>query len=180
MKILTELFLIFFKIGIMTFGGGIAMLPILEREIIDKKKWATKEELLDYYAVGQCTPGIIAVNTATFIGHKLKGISGGIAATLGVITPSVTIILIIASFLKNLTDIPFIQSAFNGIRVAVCALIISSVTGLIKKGIKDYTGIIIALVTFMVIVLSSVSPIWIVIAAIITGITAKSIKEVKK
>lgn len=180
MKILTELFLIFFKIGIMTFGGGIAMLPILEREIIDKKKWATKEELLDYYAVGQCTPGIIAVNTATFIGHKLKGISGGIAATLGVITPSVTIILIIASFLKNLTDIPFIQSAFNGIRVAVCALIISSVTGLIKKGIKDYTGIIIALVTFMVIVLFSVSPIWIVIAAIITGITAKSIKEVKK
>ena len=180
MKILTELFLIFFKIGIMTFGGGIAMLPILEREIIDKKKWATKEELLDYYAVGQCTPGIIAVNTATFIGHKLKGISGGIAATLGVITPSVIIILIIASFLKNLTDIPFIQSAFNGIRVAVCALIISSVTGLIKKGIKDYTGIIIALVTFMVIVLFSVSPIWIVIAAIITGITAKSIKEVKK
>ena len=148
--------------------------------IIDKKKWATKEELLDYYAVGQCTPGIIAVNTATFIGHKLKGISGGISATLGVITPSVIIILIIASFLKNLTDIPFIQSAFNGIRVAVCALIISSVTGLIKKGIKDYTGIIIALVTFMVIVLFSVSPIWIVIAAIITGITAKSIKEVKK
>ena len=180
MKILTELFLIFFKIGIMTFGGGIAMLPILEREIIDKKKWATKEELLDYYAVGQCTPGIIAVNTATFIGHKLKGISGGIAATLGVITPSVIIILIIASFLKNLTDIPFIQSTFNGIRVAVCALIISSVTGLIKKGIKDYTGIIIALVAFMVIVLFSVSPIWIVIAAIITGITAKSIKEVKK
>ncbi len=180
MKILLELFLTFFKVGIMTFGGGVAMLPILEREIVDKKNWATREELLDYYAVGQCTPGIIAVNTATFIGHKKNGISGGILATLGVITPSVIIILIIASFLKSLTDIPFIQSAFNGIRVAVCALIISSVAGLIKKGIKDYIGIIIALITFMVIVFFSISPIWIVVAAIITGITVKSVKEAKK
>ncbi len=180
MKILIELFVSFFKVGIMTFGGGISMLPILEKEIVDKKKWATREELLDYYAVGQCTPGIIAVNTATFIGHKKKGTAGGIFSTLGVITPSVIIILIIASFLKNLTDIPFVQSAFNGIRVAVCALVISSVAGLIKKGIKDYIGVIIAIITFMVIAFLSLSPVWIVLMAIITGITVKSIKEAKK
>lgn len=180
MKKLIELFISFFKVGIMTFGGGISMLPILEGEIVDKKNWATKEELLDYYAVGQCTPGIIAVNTATFIGHKQKGIWGGIFATLGVITPSVIIILIIASFLKNFTDIPFVQSAFNGIRVAVCALVISSVIGLIKKGIKDYIGIIIALITFIIVAFFPVSPVWIVLGAILTGIIAKSLKEGKK
>ena len=164
----------------MTFGGGIAMLPILEKEIVDNKKWATREELLDYYAVGQCTPGIIAVNTATFIGHKTKGIIGGIIATLGVITPSVIIILLIASFLKNFSEIAFVQSAFNGIRVAVCALIISSVIGLFKKGIKDYLGIIIALLTFGIVAFFSLSPVIIVVFAIIIGISYNLARERKK
>ena len=106
MKLFLELFISFFKVGIITFGGGLSMLPNLEREIVDNKKWATREELLDYYAVGQCTPGIIAVNTATFIGHKTKGILGGIFATLGMISPSVIIILILALFLNNFSIFP--------------------------------------------------------------------------
>ena len=179
MKLLLTLFTSFFKVGIMTFGGGIAMLPILEKEIVDKKKWATKEELLDYYAVGQCTPGIIAVNTATFIGHKTKGIWGGIVATLGVITPSVIIILVLASVLKNIIGIPYVQSAFNGIRVAVCALVVTSVIGLIKKGIKDYIGMVIGVLTFCLIAFLNLSPVYIIICAIAIGVTLSLIKEGK-
>ena len=179
MKMLFTLFASFFKVGIMTFGGGIAMFPILEREIVDNKKWATKEELIDYYAVGQCTPGIIAVNAATFIGHKVKGVMGGIFATIGVVFPSVIIILILASFLKSLTSISYVQSAFCAIRVAVCALVISSVLGLIKKGIKDSLGIIIAIMSFLLIVFLDISPVFIVLAAIITGIISNLKKEGK-
>ena len=180
MKLVFELFICFFKIGIMTFGGGMAMLPILEKEVVDKKRWATREELLDYYAVSQCTPGIIAVNVATFIGHKLKGIKGGVVATLGVVCPSVIIILIIAAFLKTFSSLIIVQKAFNGIRVAVCALVISSVVGLCKKGIKDFLGVIIALSTFGIIVALNLSPIYIVICAVIIGISYNLIKEKRK
>ena len=127
MKELFDLFWTFCKIGALTFGGGYAMLPLIQREIVENKKWSTEKEILDYYAVGQCTPGVIAVNTATFIGFKLKGIVGGIVATLGVIFPSLIIILIIASFLQSFADLSIVQSAFAGIRVAVVALIITTV-----------------------------------------------------
>lgn len=180
MKLIFQLFISFFKIGIMTFGGGMAMLPILEREVVDKRNWATREELLDYYAVSQCTPGIIAVNVATFIGHKLKGIKGGIIATVGVVCPSVIIILIIATFLKTFSSIVAVKKAFNGIRVAVCALVISTVIGLCKKGIKDFLGIIIAVLTFGIIVAFNLSPIYVVVCAVIIGISYNLIKEGKK
>lgn len=111
-----KLFLTFAKIGAISFGGGYAMLPFLQREIVEKQKWATNEEMADYYAIGQCTPGIIAVNTATFIGQKYKGILGGIIATLGVVFPSIVIISIIAAFFKNFSDITVIKNAFIGIR----------------------------------------------------------------
>ena len=122
------------------------MLPLIQREIVENKKWSTEKEILDYYAVGQCTPGVIAVNTATFIGYKLRGIIGGIVATLGVIFPSIVIILIIATFLQNFADLAIVQSAFAGIRVAVVALIITTVVKLIKSSIKDYLGVIIAII----------------------------------
>ena len=125
MKELFDLFWTFAKIGSITFGGGYAMLPIIQREIVEKKKWATEEEVMDYYAVGQCTPGVIAVNTATFIGYKLRGIFGGIFATLGVVFPSLVIIMVIAAFLKNFAEFEIVKHAFGGIRVAVVALIIS-------------------------------------------------------
>ena len=135
MNIYLDLFLTFAKIGVCTFGGGYAMLPILQREVVEKG-WATEEELTDYYAIGQCTPGIIAVNTATFIGHKYKGIWGGILATLGVVFPSLIIITIIAAFLKNFAEYPVVAHALAGINAAVVALIAASVFKLGKSTLK--------------------------------------------
>ena len=134
---LAQLFLTFAKVGVMTFGGGYAMLPILQRELVEKKNWATEDELADYYAVGQCTPGIIAVNTATFVGSSQAGIPGGIAATLGIVFPSLVIIIVIAAFLKNLMHLEVMGHAFNGVRAAVTALILVSVIKLYKGAVKD-------------------------------------------
>lgn len=150
MNIRLDLFLTFAKIGACTFGGGYAMLPILQREVVENKKWATEDELADYYAVGQCTPGIIAVNTATFVGSNQGGISGAVIASLGAVFPSVVIILIIAAFLQNFMHIEWVQHAFNGIRAGVVALILSSVIKLLKSAVKDWaTGIIYGVVLLM-------------------------------
>ena len=132
-----DLFLTFAKIGACTFGGGYAMLPILQREVVEKKGWATEEQLADYYAVGQCTPGIIAVNTATFVGYTEGGMFGGVLATLGVVFPSIVIIAVIAAFLQNFADLPLVIHAFAGVRACVVALILSSVLKLMKTTVKD-------------------------------------------
>ena len=125
-----DLFLVFARIGGLTFGGGYAMLPMLKKEVVENRGWATEEELLDYYAIGQCTPGIIAVNTATFIGFKKKKILGGVAATLGVVFPSLVIITIITLFLRNFAQIEIVRHAFAGIRVCVCVLILDAIISL--------------------------------------------------
>ena len=138
MSKLAELFLLFAKIGVCTFGGGYAMLPILQRELVEKKKWATEEQLADYYAVGQCTPGVIAVNTATFVGNSQAGIAGGIVATLGVVFPSIVIILIVAAFLSNFMHIQWVIHAFNGVRAGVVALILTSVIKLMRGAVVDW------------------------------------------
>lgn len=180
MKELFDLFWTFCKIGALTFGGGYAMLPLIQREIVENKKWSTEKGILDYYAVGQCTPGVIAVNTATFIGYKLKGIIGGIVATLGVIFPSIVIILIIATFLQNFADLAIVQSAFAGIRVAVVSLIITTVVKLIKSSIKDYLGVIIAIIAFVISAFIGLSPVYVVIAAALTGFISKGLRGDKK
>lgn len=180
MKELFDLFWTFCKIGALTFGGGYAILPLIQREIVENKKWSTEKEILDYYAVGQCTPGVIAVNTATFIGYKLRGIIGGIVATLGVIFPSIVIILIIATFLQNFADLAIVQSAFAGIRVAVVALIITTVVKLIKSSIKDYLGVIIAIIAFVISAFIGLSPVYVVIAAALTGFISKGLRGDKK
>ena len=180
MKELFDLFWTFCKIGALTFGGGYAMLPLIQREIVENKKWSTEKEIIDYYAVGQCTPGVIAVNTATFIGYKLRGIIGGIVATLGVIFPSIVIILIIATFLQNFADLAIVQSAFAGIRVAVVALIITTVVKLIKSSIKDYLGVIIAIIAFVISAFIGLSPVYVVIAAALTGFISKGLRGDKK
>ena len=133
-----DLFFTFAKVGAMTFGGGYAMLPILQREVVEKKGWATEDQLADYYAVGQCTPGAIAVNTATFVGTTMLGIPGGIVATLGLVFPSIVIILVIAAFLSNIMHLEIVTHAFNGIRAGVVALILSSVIKLFKGAVKDW------------------------------------------
>ncbi len=145
MSIYADLFLTFAKVGVCTFGGGYAMLPILQREVVEKKGWATDEELTDYFAVGQCTPGIIAVNTATFIGYKYKGIPGGVLATLGLVFPSLIIITAIAAFLSNFADIPAVRHALAGINAAVVALIAASVLKLGKSTLKNGAAITIFL-----------------------------------
>ena len=137
MPVLAELFLTFAKVGVMTFGGGYAMLPILQREIVEHKGWATEDQLADYYAVGQCTPGVIAVNTATFVGQSQARIIGGIVATLGVVFPSIVIILLIAAFLRNFMHLEAVGHAFNGVRAGVTALILTSVIKLFKGAVKD-------------------------------------------
>lgn len=180
MKELFDLFWTFCKIGALTFGGGYAMLPLIQREIVENKKWSTEKEILDYYAVGQCTPGVIAVNTATFIGYKLKGIIGGIIATLGVVFPSLIIILIIAAFLQNFADLAIVQSAFAGIRVAVVALIITTVVKLLKSSIKDYLCAIVAILAFIISAFLGLSPVYVVIAAGLTGFIAKCLRGEKK
>lgn len=150
MSILFDLFLTFARIGVCTFGGGYAMLPILQRELVENKKWATEDELADYYAVGQCTPGIIAVNTATFVGRSQAGIAGGVIATLGLVFPSLVIIMVIAAFLQNFMHLSWVAHAFNGVRAGVVALIASSVIKLFKNAVLDWpTRIIYAVVLAM-------------------------------
>ena len=167
---LLDLFLTFARIGGFTFGGGYAMLPMLQKEVVEEKKWTTEEELLDYYAVGQCTPGIIAVNVATFIGQKTRGVIGGIVATLGVVAPSFVIILAIASLINRFSEITVVAHALAGIRVAVAALIVSAIIKLWKKGIKDLLGVIIVAAVVLLSLLLNVSPIIIVVVAMLFGI----------
>ena len=145
MNIYFDLFWTFAKIGVCTFGGGYAMLPILQREVVEKRAWSTEEELTDYFAIGQCTPGIIAVNTATFVGQKQKGTAGGVIATLGLVFPSIVIIMVIAAFLQNFAHLPAVVHAFNGVRACVCALILSSVLKLRRTTIVDRATLVIFL-----------------------------------
>ncbi|MCR5664680.1 MAG: chromate transporter [Oscillospiraceae bacterium] len=167
---LLKLFIAFARVGVMTFGGGYAMIPILEREIVDRHGWASSEELMDYYAVGQCTPGVIAVNTATFIGRKTAGIPGGIVATIGVVFPSVVIISIIAGVLSNFADIPAVKSAFAGIRVCVCVLIFNAVVKLWKSAVPDKAALALALLVLGLSLFLQLSPVYFVIVCAVAGI----------
>lgn len=170
MKKYFNLFLAFAQIGVTTFGGGIAMLPILQRELVDKRHWTTEEQLADYYAIGQCTPGIIAVNTATFVGYSQGGILGGIIATLGLIFPSFVIITLLAAFLTSFAGLEAVKHAFNGIRACVVALILVSVLKLGKKSIVDFKCAIIFLIVLVLSLFSPVSPAILVILAGVAGI----------
>ena len=170
MKELLRLFVAFFKVGLFTFGGGYAMLPMLQREVEERHGWVTEEEILDYYAIGQCTPGVIAVNTATFVGTKIAGAMGGAVATLAVVLPSVIIITMISMVLNNFAQYAVVQHAFGGIRVAVAALIVSSVWKLYRKGVKGALGNGIFAASLVLVALFNVSPVWIVLACVIIGI----------
>ena len=167
------LFLTFAKVGVMTFGGGYAMLPILQREVVENKRWATDEELADYFAIGQCTPGVIAVNTATFIGQKQRGILGGIVATLGMVFPSLVIISILAGLITSFSHLLVVQQAMAGVRVCVCVLILNAVLKLSKSSIVDKVAFGIFLVVFLVSYFTSISPVISVVAAAIAGILVK-------
>ena len=167
MNTLLDLFLTFVRIGCVTFGGGYAMLPILERELVDKRGWTTMDDLRDYFSIGQCTPGIIALNVSTFIGEKRGGIRGAIAATVGFLTGPVTIILIIAMFLRNFAQLELVQHAFAGIRVCVCVLILQAILRLWKKSVVDPFTLGLYLVVFVLHAFSGLLPVQIPAAVLV-------------
>ena len=179
MKKYWELFITFAKMGVLTFGGGMAMLPILQREVVENKHWADEEELTDYFAIGQCTPGIIAVNTATFIGQKLYGTVGGILATLGVVFPSLVILSLLAGLINNFADLAWVQNAFAGIQVCVCVLIFNAVAKLLKKSVVDKRTLVIFLLVLAGGCLLDVSPVVFVLLSALAGIVLKQL-EVKR
>ena len=169
MNVLVDLFVTFMKIGCVTFGGGYAMLPILERELVEKKHWTTMDELRDYFAIGQCTPGIIALNVSTFLGDKRAGIPGALASTTGFVSGPIVIILCIAAFLTNFANLPVIQHAFAGIRVCVCVLIVQAVLRLWKNSVVDAVSLGIYLVIFVLNAFSSVLPVKIPAAVLVVS-----------
>ena len=182
MKELFELYLTFLKIGAVNFGGGYAMLPLLEEELNKKRGWVTTDELMDYFAIGQCTPGVIALNVSTFIGNKIHGVEGAAAATLGFLTCPIIIIIVIAAFLTNFADIPLVQNAFAGIRVCVCVLILEAVLRLWKKAIVDRLAFVIYIIVFILMAFSGLLPVKVpaavlVIAAGVAGILIRGHKE---
>jgi len=170
LKILWELFSVFFKVGLCTFGGGIAMLPILERELAEKRGWTNSDELLDYFAIGQSTPGIIAVNVATFIGYKKAGIIGGCVATFGMVLPSIIIITIIAKFISNFSELEWVQKALKGINVAVAAILTFAVINFSKKSVKNLFGFILLVISFILIFIFNVGTVYIIFGSALLGI----------
>ncbi len=178
-KKLLSLFFTFAKIGSITFGGGLTMLPLLTKEIVEKRKWATEEELLDYYAVGQCTPGIIAVNTATFIGYYQAGVLGGILATVGMVTPSIIIILAVAAVLQQFMEYQIVASALMGIRAVVCALLAHTVITLGKKSLINAVSVVMFVIGLALCFVFDITPIIIVVLGGVAGVVMGKIKEVR-
>ena len=170
MKMLADLFITFAKMGAVTFGGGYAMLPILQREIVENKHWGTDEELADYYAIGQCTPGVIAVNVATFIGQKVAGVPGGIIATLGVVFPSIVIITLLAGVIQAYSSLELVKHAFAGVRVCVCVLIFNAVIKLFSKAIIDAKTLCMYILILAGAVFLNISPVVFVVLAGVAGI----------
>ena len=175
-----QLFAAFFKIGLFTFGGGMSMLPMLQRELVESKQWLTEEEILNYFAIGQCTPGIIAVNVATFCGYKRAGLSGAIVSTIGIVCPSWIVITLIAGSISRFSDIEWIQRAMKGVYVAVAALLARAVFTFGKKIITDFVTAGIAVGAFLAMSVWNVSGILIVLAAGIIGFCAQIIRNGKR
>lgn len=180
LMILWKMFTIFFKIGAFTIGGGYAMLPLIEKEVVDDQKWVTEEEIVDIFAVTQSIPGVIAINASIFIGYKVRGISGAVAAALGVILPSFLIILAIAFLLFNIKDNIYVQKAFTGVRAGVVGLIGLAALKLAKASIKDKLGIVLAIFAFIAIVIFDIHPILVIFCGGVIGVLAygKKIKNV--
>ena len=169
LKQFLELYFAFVKIGAFTFGGGLAMMPIMQRELIEKRGWITEEEIIDYFAIGQSTPGIIAVNVATFVGYKRLGWLGGIIGTLGVVTPSWVIIMLLAGAISSVDKYPLAQKALQGINVAVAALLTSVIIRFSKKTIKNIWNALFMLLAFVLIYFFKIQSVWIILVSLITG-----------
>lgn len=174
LKNLLLLFSSFAKIGVLTFGGGYAMLPMMQAEIVERHHWANEEEMMDYYALAQCTPGAIAVNVSTFIGYRIAGVIGGIIGTLGLVFPSLVIICVIAAFLGNFSDVAVVKNAFAGVRVGVAVLMVNAVIKLGRAAIVDWKAVILFLIVLSGSLFTSLSPVLFVLFAAVAGILLKT------
>jgi chromate transporter len=170
LKLLPKLFLSFCKVGLFTFGGGLSMLPMLEREMVARRKWCTKAEILDYYAVGQCTPGIIAVDVSSFIGYRVCGVAGAVAGPFAVMLPGFLLMLLMATVLRGVAEIQLVQSAFVGIRVAVCALITASVVHIVRESVGRWWQIVLLVSSFALVAILGINPAWVVVGAGVLGL----------
>jgi len=169
--ILWQLFSSFLRVGTFMFGGGYAMLPLLEREVIDRRGWADREEILDIYGMAQIVPGVIGVNTATFLGQRQAGYLGSLAATAGMITPSIIAILIVAGFLGQVEDNPVIVAAFKGIRAGVGGLIVATAWRIVRNACKTRRALLLMLLAATVTFLVRGGAVWVILATIMLGIT---------
>ncbi|GAK53763.1 chromate transport protein ChrA [Candidatus Moduliflexus flocculans] len=170
---LQDLYATFLRIGGFTIGGGYTMLPMFQKELVETRHWITEEEILDYYALAQSVPGIIAINTAILVGYKLRKIPGAIAATAGVVTPSLLILMLIAAFFPRFQDDPIVQSAFRGVRAGVVGLIIVAVIRMGKRAIRDMAGIVLAVLVCLAAIVTDVSPPYLILCGAAAGIALK-------
>lgn len=173
---LFDLYIAFFKIGAFTFGGGLAMMPMMQRELIQQRHWITEDQLIDYYAVGQSTPGIVAANVATFVGYNQLGILGGVVATLGVVTPSLIIIMLLAGLINSIDQFPIVQKALKGINIAVAALLTQVIINFSKKTIKNWVNALFMILSFVLIFIFKVPSFILILFGITTGIILTLIK----
>ena len=177
MKTAFELFVSFLKIGALMFGSGYTMLPLLTREVVERRAWITEDELLDTYALSQCVPGVIAVNTAAFVGQKRGGWGGAAAAVLGVIAAPIVAILLVATVLMQFWNSPTMVNVFNGVRVAVAAVITSAVVQLVRANVKNWLGIVLCIVGFVIIALLHLSPVYVVLLAVVVGLVLWGVRR---
>jgi len=177
MKECITLFIAFFKVGAFTFGGGIAMLPMLRKYLVEDLQYISEDEMLEYFAISQCTPGVIAVNIATFVGSKRAGFWGALAATLGVICPSFFVIVILASFIQGASNVVWFSKAVKGVNIAVVALLVKAFIPIIKKTIIDIPTFIIFVTAFLSIVVFNISGVYVIIASGVAGYVVKTLKR---
>lgn len=170
MKKLWKMFWIFFRIGAFTFGGGFAMIPLIEKEIVDKQGWVDEEEIIDVFALAQSVPGAIGINASTFVGYKVAGFSGAIIATLGMVIPSFITITLIASVFTKFQDALIVQAALKGIRATVVALIGIAAVKMGKAAIKDRISLAIAIVGLILLLVFNVQAIYIIMISALMGL----------
>lgn len=179
LKELLTIYLNCAKVGLFTIGGGMAMLPMMQREFVDDKKWMTEEELIDFFAIGQSTPGIIAVNVSTFVGYKRCGVIGGFFGTLGMVTPSLIIITILATFINSIEDYPFVKRALKGVNVVVAALLTNVTYNFAKKTVKNWWSAVILICAFISLFFFKVPSYWVILSAILLGVVVTVIQTAK-
>lgn len=171
-----ELFWAFFRIGCMMFGGGYVMLPLLQREVVEKRGWVTQEALLDCFALSQCTPGAIAVNAATYVGYQRRGVWGGVVATFGVVLPSLLIICALAGILQRFDAYPAVVNAFAGVRVGVAALVACAVWKLYRQGVHGAGKNAICVGAFVLAILG-ISPVFVTLGALVFGVVLSRMRK---